>query len=409
MVDLVQGAQRLLFARSARSIGQGALVVDFALYLHALHWQNVAIGALYTASLLLGGLVTLWVGPSSDHLGTKKFLLGYEVLQLLAASIALASSHAAALTLAAILGSFGRGANGAAGPFAPVEQAWLSRLVPQEDWPRFFHRNTAMGLAGMGVGALLAALPGLLSGVVPELLSFRFLFLLVFLGAICTILLLLGVPEPRPKPHCPSPADPPSQESQSTPYRDLWLLSAINSLNGLGIGLIGPLMAYWFHLRFGVSSALIGPGMALSFFVAAVSSLMGIGLVRRFGMVGTVIRLRLVGIALLLLLPLAPTFAWAMAAYILRAAMNQGSIGSRQALFLGLVDAHRRGLAATLNSLSIQVPRAIGPSIAGVFFAAGVLSWPLFLGAGLQGLYLLAFHRFFQKRANRNGRAKDQP
>jgi len=170
---------------------------------------------------------------------------------------------------------------------------------------------------------------------------------------------------------------------------------AINSLNGLGIGLIGPLMAYWMHLRFHAGPALIGPGMAIAFLVAAASSLFSIRLNRRFGMVGTVVRLRLVGLLMLLLIPLAPNFWLAMLAYILRSAMNQGSIGSRQALFLGIVDQRHRGLAATINSLSIQAPRAIGPAIAGLFFAAGLLSWPFYLGAGLQALYLLFFHRFF--------------
>ncbi len=106
-----------------RSVGQGALVVDFSLYLRALHWRAGAIGGVLGASLLLGAALTLLVGPLSDRLGRKTFLLVYEASQMLAAIMALFSSDARLLSAAAIIGGFGRGANGAAGPFGPVEQA----------------------------------------------------------------------------------------------------------------------------------------------------------------------------------------------------------------------------------------------------------------------------------------------
>ncbi|MDD3759901.1 MAG: MFS transporter [Acidithiobacillus sp.] len=395
LTNVPASARRLLAARAARSVGQGALVVDFALYLHALHWTAVAIGALYSASLLLGGLATLLVGPASDRYGARRFLLGYEGTQIIAAVLALLSSNPAILSIAALLGAFGRGANGGAGPFAPAEQAWLSRSLAQEIWGRVLPINTAIGLAGMGLGAALAALPGQFARALPELLGYRSLFALVLLGALASLWLLYRAREPGPRAVSAAAAE----EAASAPTTFHWgpLLSfgAINSLNGLGIGLIGPLMAYWMHLRFHAGPALIGPGMAIAFLVAAASSLFSIRLNRRFGMVGTVVRLRLVGLLMLLLIPLAPNFWLAMLAYILRSAMNQGSIGSRQALFLGIVDQRHRGLAATINSLSIQAPRAIGPAIAGLFFAAGLLSWPFYLGAGLQALYLLFFHRFF--------------
>ena len=156
-------------------------------------------------------------------------------------------------------------------------------------------------------------------------------------------------------------------------------------------------MAYWFHLRFGVGPAAIGGAMALAFVSAAVMSLIGLRLIRRFGLVGTVLRMRLLGLALLLALPFAPFFWVAMLLFIARAALNQGSIGSRQALFLGLVDKSQRGLAATVNSLSVQAPRSIGPTITALFFQAEMLVTPFLIAGVLQGLYLYFFQRFFSR------------
>ncbi len=389
-------------ARVARSVGQGALVVDFALYLHALHWSAVSIGGLYSLSLLVGALTTLLVGPLSDRWGAKQFLLGYEGVQIAAAAVALSTAQPVWLGLATLLGAFGRGANGGAGPFAPAEQAWMSRSVTSQQWSQVFHVNTSIGLVGMAFGALLAAVPSLIGGMLPGAESYRPLFLIVLIGSMFCLFFLQRAeetpasglePEIRDKDVQPATAN--DHEKYVSVWRILLRFGSINALNGLGIGMVGPLMAYWFHLRFGVGPAAIGGAMALAFFSAAAMSLVGLRLTKRFGMVGTVTRMRLLGLILLLILPFAPTFWLAMLLYIARAALNQGSIGSRQALFLGLVERDQRGLAATVNSLSLQAPRAIGPSIAALFFQVEMLVTPFILAAILQGAYLILFRRFF--------------
>src|SRR5689334_14145092 len=113
--------RRLIAARAARSIGQGALVAAFALYLDALGWSATAIGATLSAALVLGAVLTIVVGPLSDRRGRRGFLLAYEGLQAVAAVVALITAWPPALVAAAIVGGFGRGANGSAGPFAPLE------------------------------------------------------------------------------------------------------------------------------------------------------------------------------------------------------------------------------------------------------------------------------------------------
>ena len=154
--------RRLLLARTLRSIGQGALVVDFALYLHALHWGGLAIGLVLGGSGLFGAALSLFVGLGSDRLQRKPFLLFYEVVSLLCSLAALFSAERLMLTTAAIFGGFGRGAGGAAGPFSPVEQAWLAEEVAPERRGWVYSLNTGLGFWGMGLGAFSAILPSLL-------------------------------------------------------------------------------------------------------------------------------------------------------------------------------------------------------------------------------------------------------
>ena len=95
---------RLLMAmRAARSVGQGAMVAAFALYLHALGWGATTIGAVLTAALLLSASLTLLVGPLSDRGGRRAFLIGYDLLQALAALVALLTATPWLLVAAAVL------------------------------------------------------------------------------------------------------------------------------------------------------------------------------------------------------------------------------------------------------------------------------------------------------------------
>jgi len=119
------------------------------------------------------------------------------------------------------------------------------------------------------------------------------------------------------------------------------------------------------------------------------------GIARRHGIMRTVLWMRGAGIALLVAMPLVPWFWPAMGLYIARGISNRGTGGLRQALAAGLTRAERRGLASSLQNISIQLPRAIGPAIGGALFHAGYLTLPFLLGAALQLGYLVLYARFF--------------
>lgn len=402
---LPASARLLIGARMVRSIGQGALVVDFSLYLHQLRWSSVQISATLSAALLVGATLTLLVGPLSDRVGRRHFLMGFEVAQILACTVACLTSAPWLLVPAAIVGGFGRGGNGAAGPFAPVEQAWLAQGVAAGQRGRLYSRNAAGGFVGMALGALLAAAPTRLSALLPGALSFRPLFALAGLcAAACLLLLARAHDAERQARHGPgasspadggNPADPCEATLRQHENRNILRLALTNLTNGIGIGLTGPLMSYWFAIRFAKGPEFIGPMMALGFLLAGFSSLGAGRLASAMGIVRSVVLMRLIGLACLLALPFAPTFASAATLYTVRNFFNRGTIGTRNALSVGLVRPSRRGFAASISSVSMQVPRAVGPVFAGLMFQAQWLALPFVIGAAFQGAFVYLYYRHF--------------
>jgi MFS family permease len=398
---LAPAARRLLAARFWRSLAQGALVVDLALYLHELHWSGLAIGAVLSGGGLTGAVLSLGVGVASDRMRRKPYLLAYEVLTCACALVALESTRVWLLAPAIVLAGFGRGANGAAGPFSPAEQAWLAESVEPANRGFVYSLNGALGFLGMALGALAAILPGVWRSWLGPAGAYRPLFYLVLLGNVMNLVLLVRTPEQRgaaSHPRARAESTPAGRVERRRENRFLRDLMTMNALNGLAVGLTGPLIAYWFHQRFGVGPEFIAPVMALTFVITAGASVLSGRLTRRAGLVRVVVWGRGGGLALLVLLPLMPLYSLAALLYLLRSALNRGTIGARQALVVSAVSDDRRGLAASLNAFSMQVPQAVGPTLAGALIDAGWLVTPFLLAAALQGFYVILYGRLFGPR-----------
>lgn len=394
MTDDGARATRLLLAtRFVRSIGQGALAVDFTLYLRALGWSAVAISSLLSAALMIGVVLTLFAGPLSDRGGRRPFLFFYEAAQALAGVAALLSAQPWVIFAAALVGGFGRGGNGGAGPFAPVEQAWLAQTVSPARRGPVYSLNAALGFLGNAAGAVLAAMPSALHGIMPGALAYRPLFLLFAAGSLLCCVLIARTPDAEPRTREPAPAIHGVERQEN---RLVLRLMIANLLNGAGIGATGPLIAYWFAVRFGEGPAEIGPLMAGAFLMAALASVATGWVSRWFGIVRAVVAMRIVGLALLVALPLAPSFGLAASLYMLRTMFNRGTTGARSALNISIVRSHRRGFAASMGNVSMQVPRSVSPLLTGILFAANDLVLPFFIGAAFQAAYLAMYYSSFR-------------
>ncbi len=412
---------RLQASRFIRAIGQGVLLVAFSLYLIELGWSPAAVGVLFTASGLVTAAASWLVGMVSDRKGRRVFLLAYEGATAAVAFLLTWTAQPILLALACLLVGFGRTQSGRPGVASPAEQAWFAGSAAKEKRGMLFSVNAALGFFGMAAGSLLTGLVPALRTWLPGLLAYRPLFLLVGLGAVLNLILLAGTSESRPIEEPEASTEKGRDEGKELERKDsiqtdaiqtdairtdkisrreniiMAKLALVNGLNGIAIGLTSPLLVYWFNLRFGVGPGSIGPVFAATYLLTAVSSLVTGRLTQRIGVVKAVVIVRLIAVAMTVALPLMPSFALAAMIHILRSAIARGSQGARQALAVSLVRDKRRGVASSINTISLTVPHAVGPSIAGIFLAAGYLTLPFLMGACTQLLYAILYGTTFRR------------
>ena len=408
--------KRLLLIRGLRSLGQGAMVVDLTLYLKDLNWSGASIGGVTSVAGLFGAALILVVGILSDRLGRKPFLLIYEVLTILSALLACFTEQAVFLMFAIVIAGFGRGQSGAAGPFSPAEQAWLARYVDRGSRGFVFSLNSAVGFIGMAIGSVIGGVPTLIHASRP-IVSYRPVFIMVAVISLACTMILSVMNESRVSLGRIDNMSSVQTDAKSTvnfayegtkeskirrqENKSMLKLALVNVLNGLAVGLTGPMMAYWFSLRYGVSTAAIGTTLSIAFLMTGGTSILNGFLAQRVGMVKSVTWMRVISSLMMLALPWMPSFTTASVLYVVRSAINRGTQGNRSALSASLTRDNRRGLATSINAFSMRVPSSVGPTITGYLFDVGQLGLPLILTATLQlanaSIYQWIFGRYDSK------------
>src|SRR5206468_12703815 len=95
--------------------------------------------------------------------------------------------------------------------------------------------------------------------------------------------------------------------------RVVFKLSLLFALDAFGGGfVIQSLIAYWFHVRFGLNPAMLGTVFLCANLLAGISALAAGWLARRIGLVNTMIFTHLPSNVLLILVPLLPGVVWAV-------------------------------------------------------------------------------------------------
>lgn len=386
----------LLLSRALRSFAFSYMNVVFSIYLARIGYSTIVIGFVHSVAYISGALLTAVWGFLSDRYGRKKILIVLAVLTICSSTIYIFFTQVVFILLAVILvnvgagGSAGGGQGG--GTFNPVEQALLAEKCSAEERNRAFSNMAFVGSIFGSLGALVSGLPEFLQErwAWQTVDSYKPLFGLNILFCIALIFLYQAIREE----HRPSIKPKSILSKQSGTF--VTKLSLLAFVDHMGSGMLSPLIAYWFFLRFGVELKTLGVMFFLSYFSAALSFLVAPIIARHIGVVRTMFFSHATASLLYLALPFTPTFFIASILVVARSFVAYMDNPLRESFTMAMVQSGERGAAAGVTNLARVVPYGVSPTLSAYMMQSLSLTVPLVIGGSLQLTHDITFYYLFR-------------
>lgn len=392
----------LFAARTTRLFAYGFVSVVLVLYLAETGLSLFGIGAMLTATLVGDIVVSLWITLIADRMGRKKMLILGSLLMILGGVVFVLTQNPVLLTLAAIIGIISPSGN-EIGPFLSIEQAALAQLVPDKRRTALFGWYNLAGSFATAAGALAG---GWMATWLQDLgLSAFEAYRYIMAGyAFCGAILFLLFSRLSKD----SEVNRPANSSVELPTRFNFGLSRskkiVMKLSGLfavdafaGGFVVQSMVAWWFHVKYGVDEGLLGTMFFGANLLAGVSALVATKIAGRIGLVNTMVFTHIPSNILLCLVPLMPNLELAITVLLLRASISQMDVPVRQSYTMAVVDPDERTAASGITHVARSIGAASSPVLAGLLMANPLFfSAPFFVAGGLKIVYDLYLYKMFK-------------
>ena len=374
----------LFLTRCTRLFAYGALSVVLVFYLTSLGLSASQTGGLLTLTLVGDTVVSLYLTTRADRIGRRRMLIVGAILMAAAGLTFASTRNLAFLVVAGTIGVISPSGN-EVGPFLPIEQAALSRVVPSQMRTTVFAWYTLAGSFATAAGALSG-------GALSAVQGYRVVVLLyAVLGVVLALLFT-----------CLSPAaEVVVSEAGSLGIgrsRDVVLkLSGLFALDSFAGGfVVQSFAAYWFYLRFGVSPGTLGAIFFWANVLAGMSALLASRLAARFGLVRTMVFTHLPSNILLILVPLMPSLPLATLVLLARFSISQMDVPTRQSYLMAVVGPEERSAAGGITGVARTIGAALAPVFTGFLYARpALMSVPFVIAGTLKVVYDVLLYRGF--------------
>lgn len=389
----------LLCARIARTFAYGFLSVILAIYLKLIGFNDILIGIILSATLINSIIFTLFASFYADRIGRRNTLLLYTFMMSISGLIFFVTENPLALIIAALLGTLNiTGSETSA--FLSIEQSILPQTIKDNR-----RRNTLFGfynMAGtfaMGAGILIANLPIIIQNEleVDQIYAIKLLFLFYSLLSILVMGIYVKlssnieiIKEKTLKPI--SKILNPKSKKIVTKLSGLF---AIDSFAG-GFA-IQSIVSFWFFTKFDIDLSIISYIFSIGSVLTAFSYLIAAKIADKIGLINTMVFTHIPSNILLVLLAFAPTLEIAIVFYMIRMALSQMDVPTRQSYIVAVVEEDERTAAAGITNLSRNTAQAISPSITGYIIGVLSLSAPFIIGGLLKIIYDITLYINFRK------------
>jgi MFS family permease len=389
----------LLCARIVRTFAYGFLSVILAIYLKLIGFDDILIGIILSVTLINSIIFTLFASFYADRIGRRNTLLLYTIMMSISGVIFFVTENPLALIIAALLGTLNiTGSETSA--FLSIEQSILPQTIKDNR-----KRNTLFGfynMAGtfaMGAGILIANLPIIIESELEfdQIYAIKLLFLFYSLLGILVLGIYLKL----------SSAIEIKKEKTSKPIAEILTPKSkkiVTKLSGLfaidsfaGGFAIQSIVSFWFFTKFDIDLSILSYIFSIGSVLTAFSYIIAAKIADKIGLINTMVFTHIPSNILLILLAFAPTLEMAIVFYMIRMALSQMDVPTRQSYIVGVVEENERTASAGITNMSRNIAQAISPSITGYIIGVLSLSAPFVIGGLLKIIYDITLYINFRK------------
>jgi len=384
----------VLAARGVRALGDGFVSLTLPLYLLALGYSPLQVGLVSTATLLGSAVLSFSVGLYARRIGYRRALLGAALLMLATGVAFSAVRDFWPLLIVAFVGTLNP-SSGDVSAFLPLEHAVLADVASAANRTRTFARYSLVGALCGALGALLAAVPQMVTDAlhVPWRLALQGMFLLYAALGLAAWLLYRRLPVRTGDADAASRREAPLRDSR----RIVLTLAGLFSVDAFAGGLIvQSMLSLWLVQRFGLGATGLGALFFATSLLSGASYLVAAPLARRFGLINTMVFTHIPSSVALIAIPFAGDVDVAVALLLVRSALSQMDVPTRSSYVMAVVTPAERPAAASTTAVPRSLAAAGSPLLAGYLLGLSAFGWPLVLAGAIKIAYDLALLALFR-------------
>jgi len=382
-------AKYLIYSAVLPFAAFGMFYTDLSFFLTSVQGISIPLmGLIVTVMGISTFAASIPLGVAADKYGRKRMFIAGNIISSIILAVFALTSNIAILLVAAVAEGISEAA------FAASANALLADKAGDE------RRTSAYSLFGFiqsiafGAGSLMIPLTMVFnsSGMINQGAHVLLYVILAILSLFST-LFMLRIDEPRRvKRHGVN-------WKKMLPHKSKDPLSRYVISSGLiafGAGLVVPLMAAWFGLRYGISDTVSGPLLGIASVVTGLAMLAGPSFAKRAGLVKTVTITQGLSTVFMFIIPLSPGYVLAGFSYTFRSVMMNIAAPLEQSVIMGIVIEDERGAASGINSAVWSLPNSLSSFIGAYLMALGFLAVPFFLSGIFYIVSIVLFWFFFR-------------
>lgn len=397
---LSRDGKLLLAAKIVRTFAYGFLSVILAIYLKLIGFDDLLIGLVLTVTLVNSVIFTLIASFYADRIGRRRTLAIYAALMSISGAIFVTTENQVMLIVAAFIGTINV-TGSETGAFLTIEQSILPQTVRNiKKRNIIFAIYNMVGTFAMSAGVLLSGLPTIIQqqfgGALNQIDSIKPLFILYSLLGIVVIgiyLLLSNRIEVEGKI-----ARPLTQTLSPMSKNIVGKLSGLFAIDSFAGGfVIQSIVSFWFFTKFGADLTTLSYIFSVAGILTAFSFIASAKIADKVGLINTMVFTHIPSNILIILVAVAPSLPLAIAFYLIRMALSQMDVPTRQSYIVAVVNEEERTAAAGITNISRNISQAISPSLTGIIINTFTLSSPFIIGGLLKIAYDIALYVNFRK------------